>query len=87
MSQSEIYIFPELDTVIPRLITDAHSAKLLASYQVLVDGKVFRRVVVSSLPVNLAKKLYPSITIHLNLEPHEQTGGLIIKPTKETQNE
>jgi hypothetical protein len=77
---SKIFIFPNMGDDLPELVTNVHSRKLLASFQILVDEGVLSSVVINELDLELAAKLYSSVFSHLNIESHQQTGGSIIKP-------
>lgn len=76
-----IYIFPSLGDELKQVVTNKHSIKLLAAYQVLVDDGVFESVVVNELPIGLARKLYPKVFTKLNITSHHQTGGIEINKT------
>jgi hypothetical protein len=50
-------IFPDYDDEVPSLITNRHSIKLLAAYQVLVDSGLFKDIVINELQLDLNREM------------------------------
>jgi tetrahydromethanopterin S-methyltransferase subunit H len=80
----KVFLFPDVDET-PELVTDKHSHKLLAAYQVLANAGLVSCVVVNSISVKTAKNLYPKVAPLLNLSEDQQTEGLRITPIIQTE--